>query len=387
MKIPETTSQPEAQTIGDPIPAKGMAAGQLTPIPAPRVGTDTSAHALAITELRRLLGAWHRYEPLARLGQDPEELHQLRVTVRRIDATLALFKHQLPESLLRTRKTAKGVLRALGSARDVDVQLAELAGYCAGLPQQERAAAEPLRKQLEAQGARARARMVKLLDSAPTRRWLEDLSVATTAGAAVNAAETHSVFTVMPERVRQRYRKLRKTVRKLPAHASMEEFHEVRRRAKQLRYAIECCGSLFGKPADDLLKALRRMQEKLGVHQDAHMARSRLATLAADSTVTLPAATLFLMGRFAERQTDLISQAGRTLSRSWRRVRGKRWKAMRTHLAELSARAAGPRRVRAPVARAAAAPAAAPADSPAAPQAVLPDDALRETALTSDSKH
>jgi hypothetical protein len=211
--------------------------------------------------------------------------------------------------------------------------------------------------------------------------------VATTAGAAVNAAETHSVFTVMPERVRQRYRKLRKTVRKLPAHASMEEFHEVRRRAKQLRYAIECCGSLFGKPADDLLKALRRMQEKLGVHQDAHMARSRLATLAADSTVTLPAATLFLMGRFAERQTDLISQAGRTLSRSWRRVRGKRWKAMRTHLAELSARAAGPRRVRAPVARAAAAPAAAPADSPAAPQAVLPDDALRETALTSDSKH
>ncbi len=365
MKVTEITRQSAADTAGEPTAVKTMAtpAGGFAEV---RKGADTSAHELAISELRRLLGAWRRHEPLARLGEEPEELHQLRVTARRIEATLALFKHQLPQSLVRTRKTAKGVLRALGAARDVDVQLAELARYCADLTDDECAAAEPLRRELGAQGARARTRMVRLLDAAPTRRWLEELSSATTAGAAAAAPAKHSALVVMPERVRQRFRKLRKSVRKLPANASMDEFHEVRRRAKQLRYAIESGSGMFGKPAEDLLKALRRMQETLGRHQDAHMAKSRLAALAADPSQALPPATLFLMGRLAERQSDLISQAGKTLDRSWRRVRGKRWKTLRARLGELSDRAPAARRLRPPTARAVVTPAQGPAAAPVA---------------------
>jgi CHAD domain-containing protein len=371
MKIAEITRQSEADTAAEPTPVKTGAA-PLPGVPAPRIDTDTTAHELALAELRRLLDTWRRHEPLARLGQEPEELHQLRVTVRRIDATLSLFKHQLPAPLVRARKTAKGVLRALGAARDVDVQLAELSRYCADLPEEEGAAAEPLKKRLEAQGARAHTRMVRMLDSAPTRRWLEDLAAATEARAAVSAPGTHSAFVVMPQRVRQRFRRLRKTVRKLPANASMEEFHDVRRRAKQLRYAIESGGGMFGKPADELLKALRRMQEKLGAHQDAYVARSRLATLVADSTNDLPAATVFLMGRLAERQSEVISQASRTLSRSWRRVRGKRWKALRSRLGELSERAPAARRARSPASHAAAASVEGPPEAQiAAPDMVV----------------
>jgi CHAD domain-containing protein len=375
MKITEISRQSEADAASEPIPkaASVLMAG----VPESRWGADTSAHELALTELRRLLSAWRRHEPLARLGQEPEELHQLRVTARRIDATLALFKHHLPEALVRARKTAKGVLRALGAARDVDVQLMELSRYCADLPDEECAAAEPLRRQLEALGARAHTRMVRLLDSAPTRRWLEDLTAGTEAPAAVNAPATYSALAVMPERVRQRFRKLRKTVRRLPANASMEEFHDVRRRAKQLRYAIESGAGMFGKPAEDLLKALRRMQERLGAHQDAHMARSRLATLAADSASALPPATLFLMGRLAERQADRISQADKTLSRSWRRVRGKRWKTLRARLGELSDRAAATRHVRSPAVRAVVALAAGPAVA----QVAAPGSQAAETAM------
>jgi len=101
---------------------------------------------------------------------------------------------------------------------------------------------------------------------------------------------------VMPERVRRRFRKLRRSVRRLHTKSSMEDYHAVRRRAKQLRYAIECGAGMFGKPAEDALKALRRLQDKLGAHQDAYMARNRLAALAADSASALPPATLFLMG-------------------------------------------------------------------------------------------
>jgi hypothetical protein len=94
---------------------------------------------------------------------------------------------------------------------------------------------------------------------------------------------------------------------------------------------------LFGKPAEEMLKTLRRLQDKLGAHQDAHMAQTRLAALAADPANGLPPATLFFMGRLAEHQVRVTTESRQTLTRAWRRVRGKRWKALRARLGEMSA--------------------------------------------------
>jgi len=143
MKGPVSARQGEPAAAGSPVVMKSaVAAARAGTLSAFDIGTTASDVALA--EVRRLVAAWHVHEPGARLGHDPEALHQLRVTARRIDATLGLFKHELPMSLSHTRKTAKTVLRALGAARDLDVQVAQLAHYCAGLPEHERSAAEPL---------------------------------------------------------------------------------------------------------------------------------------------------------------------------------------------------------------------------------------------------
>jgi CHAD domain-containing protein len=332
MKLPPNAPDPE------PVDADGA---DITPAVAAALADGahaldlaTSARAVAIAELRRLLAAWRRHEPGARIGDNPEELHQLRVTARRIDATLGLFKQQLPPSLVRARKATKAVLRSLGVARDLDVQLSELARYCAHLPSEERAAAEPLQALLESERTRARTRMIRSLDAETTRRWLETLAQATDAeNGGANGADRAMV--VMPERVRRRFRKLRKSVRKLRPKSSMEEYHLVRRRAKQLRYATECGAVMFGKPADDMLRALRRLQDKLGAHQDACMAQQRLAAIAADPASGLPPTTLFLMGRLAEHYAGVTGETRRTLTRSWRKVRGKRWRALRARLGEL----------------------------------------------------
>jgi len=335
MKIPTTPREPElAATPPEATPAAAAALST----PEPGLDLSMTAHDVAMAELRRLLAAWRRHEPGARLGQDAEELHQLRVTARRLDATLGLFKRHLPRALVQARKTTKAMLRTLGTARDLDVQLAELAQYAAQLPENERAAAEPLRSYLENERGRARTRMVRALDSEPTRRWLETLSLAGAERGDLNAAERALV--VMPERVRRRFRKLRKSVAKLRGKSSMEDYHLVRRRAKQLRYATECGANMFGKPADELLRALRRLQDRLGAHQDAYMAQNRLAAIAADQASGLPPATLFLMGRLAEHNLRVTQQARETLTRSWRKVRGKRWRALRARLAELRDNAA-----------------------------------------------
>jgi CHAD domain-containing protein len=300
-------------------------------------GADPAASAqqVALAQLRRHLTDWIRHESGARLGSDPEELHQLRVAARRTEATLGLFKHQLPPRLTHARQGAKGVLRALGSVRDFDVQLAELRQYCSALPSAERAAAAPLRSRLEEERARTHQRMLGTLDSEATRHWLETLDHASANFAAATAPAAPQAATVIPERVRGRFRNLKKAVRKVDARSTMEDYHTVRRRAKQLRYAIECGAAMFGKPAEEMLKALRRLQDRLGEQQDAYMAKNRLAALAAESS-RLPPETLFLMGRLAEHHLGETRQARKTLTRSWRRVSGKRWKALRARMQELS---------------------------------------------------
>ena len=323
----------EGAVVGTPTPADLADAAALAESEL-LLDASTSAREVALAELRRLLGAWLTHEPGARLGHDPEELHQLRVTARRIDAILGLFKRQLPPALLRARKTTKSVLRSLGAARDLDVQLSELDHYCGHLPEHERLAAAPLRERLESERERVRARMIRALDSEATRRWLETLTLAVAEPSGANGADR--AMLVVPERVRRRFRKLRKSVDRLRGKSSMEDYHQVRRRAKQLRYATECGALMFGKPADEMLKALRRLQDRLGAHQDAYMAQKRLAAIAADPASGLPPATLFLMGRLAEQQAQITAQARATLTRSWRKVRGRRWRALRERLGELS---------------------------------------------------
>ena len=334
MKVPASARRPEGDSGGVSPTFRASAAREAEGAPQSFDPTAT-AHDVALAELRRLLGVWAQHEPGVRAGDDPEELHQLRVTARRIDATLGLFKHQLPGAVVRARKSAKSVLRTLGTARDLDVLLGGLEDYSSDLGDEERVAAQPLRALLTGERARVHARMVRGLDSQATRHWLETLAAAS----AEPGGDAEAVLTVMPERVRQRFRRLKKSVRQLGGKSTLEDYHEVRRRAKQLRYAIECGLPVFGKSADELLKALRRLQEQLGAQQDAHMARSRLTALAADPASPLPPATLFLMGRLAEHHARTTAQARRTLDRPWRKVRGRRWKALRERLAQLSAEA------------------------------------------------
>src|SRR5437016_201243 len=136
------------------------------------VDASMSAGEVALTNLHALLADWLRHEPGARLGQDPEALHDLRVTARRMDATLSLFAPYLPEALVRARGKLKTLLRILGTPRDLDIQLGELTRISPQLPEGERPALDPLMHHLESERARARGRMLQALDSESTRGWI-----------------------------------------------------------------------------------------------------------------------------------------------------------------------------------------------------------------------
>src|SRR6202171_1292716 len=161
--------------------SQGLKSVGLAPGPAPEFAPTAVDASMVIVEvvlanLRRYLSAWYLHEPGARLGDNPDELHDLRVAGRRLDAILRQFRSSLPVSFLRIRPTLKKVLRALGDARDLDVALSELETFGRKLPASDRESIEPLKQHLVSERGRARARMLSVLDSVSVQKNFQKLT-------------------------------------------------------------------------------------------------------------------------------------------------------------------------------------------------------------------
>jgi triphosphatase len=325
--------------------SQGLKSVGLAPMPAPQF-LPTSMDAsmpmadIALANLRRYLSDWYGHEPGARLGDDPRELHDLRVAGRRLDAILRQFRSSLPASFLRIRPIFKKVLRALGEARDLDVALGELESFRGRLPESDQESGESLKQHLMSERSAARVRMLHVLDSVSVQQNFQKLIALLNAPSAATQQSTPTLaLHLAPEMIRRRFRKVRKGAEQLTPKSSTEAYHEVRGRAKKLRYAIEAVAVIYGKPADAMLRALRRWQEKLGVQQDAAVASGRLKALAGAPPKGMPPETLFLMGRLAEHYAGAALRARKLYAKDYRKVRA-RWKKLRTKLAYLAAGAA-----------------------------------------------
>jgi triphosphatase len=319
----------------------GLTSVGLAPATAPQlapVEVDRSMRAseAALARLRKLFTAWFTHEPGARLGDDPERLHDLRTATRRIDATLGLFADYLPATLVRSRQKVKSLLSVFGVVRDFDVQLEELARFSRQLDESDRGALEPLRRHLESERAKARSHMLRSLDSNSTRKWLDDSMTRLAQPSSSPASRNDALaLAVAPGLLDGGFRKLQKAFRRLNKDSSWEDYHATRGRAKKLRYAIESVAPMYGKPAERMLRRIRRLQDELGNQQDAHVIEQRLLNLASAPAIDLPPRTLFLMGRFAQRCSGTGADARRRLGKKWRRVRGRRWKELRSQAHEL----------------------------------------------------
>jgi CHAD domain-containing protein len=324
----------------------GLTSVGLAPATAPQlapveVEKSMRASEVALARLRKLFTTWFTHEPGARLGDDPERLHDLRTATRRIDATLGLFDDYLPGSLARSRQKVKSLLGVFGAVRDFDVQLAELAQFSRQLDEADRGALEPLRRHLESERAKARSQMLRHLDSNATRKWLDDsmTRLAQPSSSPASLDDTLALA-VAPEMLEGCFRKLQKAFRRLNEDSSWEDYHAARSRAKKLRYAIESVAPMYGKPAERMLRRVRRLQDELGNQQDAHVIEQRLLNLASAPAIELPPRTLFLMGRFAQQCSGTGADARKRLGKQWRRVRGRRWKELRSQAHEFRDRAA-----------------------------------------------
>lgn len=223
--------------------------------------------------LRAQLEAIERHDPAVRVGSDPDDLHKLRVAVRRSRAALREARSLLGDEQGRTlRDELKWLGGRLGPARDLDVLIARLRGEVTELENPDAASAAKIVAQLEDERAAAQRELLETLDS---QRYAEVLALL----AQVVEAPPVAAGDISLARLTQReYRKLKRQVEALGAAASSDSLHRARIQAKRLRYATELSLRVLGKKGEGVVSAAKTFQDVVGAHQDAVVAEEYIRT-------------------------------------------------------------------------------------------------------------
>jgi inorganic triphosphatase YgiF len=104
----------------------GLYASGLSPEGTSELGPtriDPSMSLGEVAVLRRQFAKMRDHEPGTRLGEDPEELHDMRVPTHRMRAAMKVLEEALPERTSWLREELRWVAHALGDVRDLDVQI------------------------------------------------------------------------------------------------------------------------------------------------------------------------------------------------------------------------------------------------------------------------
>ena len=303
------------------------------------VGPSMSVGEVAFAVLRRQFVEMRNHEPGTRLGEDPEELHDMRVPTRRMRAAMKVFQDALPERARWLREELRWVAHALGDVRDLDVQIERFQALKEEGDEESAEFLERILKITEKRRVEARKNMLDVLESGRYERletsFAEMLRRGPGAERELAQADGHDpsreeITAAAPPLVSRRYRKWRKAAKRLDENSSPEAFHDVRKKGKRLRYTLEFVSEVYGKPAQKLVKPLKALQDDLGDHQDAVVTTGYLRELGTKTDgPRVPRGAAFTMGVYSERCTreaaDLRSSVPR--SKPIRALtKGKRWK-------------------------------------------------------------
>jgi len=257
-------------------------------------------------------------------------VHQMRVAARHLEVVLRIFRGYGPSWAVASRGRVRGLIRALGTVRDCDVQIAFLDASIATFDTETRKALAPLRERLVAQQEKARARLLLTLDSPGIQTWTREWQEQLRAAPAGSVRAQHAVTAVVARGIiREQARRLRKYADRIHEDSTAEDYHQVRIRAKRLRYSVDAFASLYGDTAGEFVKALTRLQNVLGEYHDSNVREQRFAELVADGP-RLPPATSFLVGRLVERDVHAFERCGKKFDKAWRRTRRRRWRDLAT---------------------------------------------------------
>jgi len=215
---------------------------------------------------RDQVAALHRWGRLV-LRDEDDSVHQMRVTVRRLRSVLATYRPLLDAEWSEPlRVELKWLAALLGEVRDAEVLRRRLRRWAAEHGPGP-TSVDALRAALAERQAQGRARLLPELDGDRYRALIAGLADG------LRWSEADPRKKALRKRLRRSWRRLAVAADAVGETDDTEErrrrLHEVRKKAKRVRYAAESLGGVFGKDAERLAKAAKSVQSTLGDLNDA----------------------------------------------------------------------------------------------------------------------
>ena len=249
-------------------------------------------------------------DPGVRLGDDPEEVHHLRVAVRRLRAVLGTARPVLDTAWVdELRSELSWLADELGPARDFDVLIPSLRAEAVTLGAGDRKALGPLFGNFDEARAAAYVRADEALRSERYHALLAAIEAAA-AGPLPDGKRS------LAKAVRKEYKRLRKAMRKVDDSPTNESIHRARIKGKRARYATELLESDLGTGSERLIEAAKRFQDVAGEHQDAVVAEAQIQ---AQLRGLRSQSTALAAGLLVSRQRERRRVAAAKLPKVWKR--------------------------------------------------------------------
>lgn len=266
VEITEPVSKHETIPAGLPLPQPLVSPGILPDDLMSEAGRKTMLYHFA-----EMLS----HEAGTRLGQDPEQLHDMRVATRRLRAAFAVFEgFFFPEVLKPFLKRLRAAGRALGRVRDLDVILENALAYLEKIPIDDRPGLQPLLQYWQDERTQAREQLTTLLDSKKYSNLINryNLFVQTPGMGAVEIKPDMPVpirvREVAPALIYTRLEAIR-AYEPILANATLAQLHALRIEFKRFRYTLEFFREVLGDQAKSIINELKGLQDHLGELHDA----------------------------------------------------------------------------------------------------------------------
>ena len=163
----ERSANPAGGPAGDRDRVAGDQPDQ--PLDSPANPNSRSLGATAQTAIEKHWAKAGRHEAAVLKDQDPEELHQMRVALRRLRSAIVGFAVAIDLPKRASERAVGQVARILGELRDLDVMDEALRDrYLQNLPPEEQPLLQTVREELAGQRQKAFGRVSKTLQK---REW------------------------------------------------------------------------------------------------------------------------------------------------------------------------------------------------------------------------
>ncbi len=267
---------------------------------------DTMAEAGRKALLNDLVKMLH-HEAGSRLGEDIEEVHDMRVSIRRQRSTFRLLAdYYKPKAILPYLEQLRRIGQVLGAVRDLDVLIHDLQEFQATLDPAQSDDLQPVFALLDKKRALARHDLLRALDKKNYQRFINDYAAFLTApGKGARPVETddqtpYQVRHLLPPLIYEHLGAVR-AYDSVLAEADATTLHALRIEFKRLRYVVTIFTDVLGPSINDFIGELKTIQDQLGRVNDIRTAQDRLSDLIAQLDPKTQEAAIIALQAYIDR--------------------------------------------------------------------------------------